>query len=71
MAGEPTKMTYTEFKGSFNTVDEFRKAFGKLPEEQARMLVFAENQPAFIKAAMMTTWQDSRREYLEGSSKKA
>ena len=29
-------MTYTEFRGSFKSVEEFKKALGRLTEEEAR-----------------------------------
>ena len=56
-------MTYTQFRDKFKSVEEFRKAFGKLTEEEARALISAENCATFIKAQMFSTWESARAEY--------
>ena len=32
-------MTYTQFRDKFKSVEEFRKAFGKLTEEEALKII--------------------------------
>ena len=56
-------MTYTQFRDKFKSVEEFRKAFGKLTEEEAKALISAENCATFIKAQMFSTWESARAEY--------
>ena len=55
-------MTYSEYRNQFKTVEEFRCAFGKLTEEEARALIAAEKTSPTIRAAMMSTWQMARKE---------
>ena len=45
-------MTYSEYRKQFKSVEEFKCAFGKLTEEEARALISAENASVSIKAAM-------------------
>jgi hypothetical protein len=56
-------MTYTQFRDKFKSVEKFRKAFGRLTEEEARALISAENCATFIKAQMFSTWESARAEY--------
>ena len=56
-------MTYTQFRDKFKSVEEFRKAFGKLTKEEAKALICAENCATFIKAQMFSTWESARAEY--------
>lgn len=60
-------MTYTEYRKSFKTVDEFRKAFGQLPEDDARSMIAADNCPNFIKACLITAWRSAHQEWLKSS----
>lgn len=55
-------MTYSEYRNQFKTVEEFRRAFGKLTEEKAKALISAENTSTTAKAAMMTTWRMAKKE---------
>ena len=58
-------MTYSEYRKQFKSVEEFRCAFGKLTEEEARALISAENASVSIKAAAFTTWQMAKKEAEE------
>lgn len=58
-------MTYSEYRNQFKTVEEFRRAFGKLTKEEARALISAENASVSIKAAAFTTWQMAKKEVEE------
>ena len=60
-------MTYSEYRSQFKTVEEFRCAFGKLTEEEARALIAAENTSTTGKAAMMSTWRMARKEVPDES----
>ena len=55
-------MTYSEYRKQFKSVEEFKRAFGKLTEEEARALISAEKTSTTVKAAMMTTWQMAKKE---------
>lgn len=55
-------MTFSEYRKQFKSVEEFRRAFGKLTEEEARTLISAENASVSIKAAIFTTWQMAKKE---------
>lgn len=60
-------MTYSKYRAKFKTVEEFKKAFGRLSEEEARALIDAERCEIHIKACMMSTWQSARAEYEKQS----
>ena len=60
-------MTYSEYRKQFKSVEEFRRAFGKLTEEEARALISAENAPVTVNAAIFTTWQNAKKE-AEGTT---
>lgn len=60
-------MTYTEYRNQFKTVEEFRRAFGELTEEEVRALISAENSSTMVKAAMMTTWCMAKKEVSDES----
>lgn len=55
-------MTYSEYRKQFKSVEEFRRAFGKLTEEEAHALIAAEKASVSIKAAIFTTWQMAKKE---------
>jgi len=59
------EMTYGEFRSQFASVEEFRKAFAAIPYEEARKMISKEQTSTMIKAAMITTWEQCRREYME------
>lgn len=63
-------MTYTEYRNSFKNVDEFRKAFGQLSEDEAKAIIAADSCPNFIKACIITTWRSAHREWLKNSKDK-
>ena len=50
-------MTYSEYRAQFNSVEEFKRAFGKLTESEVRLLIASDNAPTFVKAAMMDAWK--------------
>ena len=50
-------MTYTEYRKSFKTVEEFRRSFGKLSAEEVQSLIANENTSGMIKGCIMTTWR--------------
>ena len=58
-------MTFSEFRKQFKSVEEFKRAFGKLTEEEARLLIASDNAPTFAKAAMLDTWRMARKENEE------
>ena len=58
-------MTYSKYRAKFKTVDEFKKAFGRLSEEEARALIDAERCEIHIKACMMSTWRKAKKELEE------
>ncbi len=60
-------MTYTEYRNSFKTVEEFKKAFGQLPEKEARSIIVADNCPTFIKACIITTWRALHQEWQKSN----
>lgn len=55
-------MTYSEYRKQFKSVEEFRRAFGKLTEEEAHALIAAEKAPVTVKAAAFTTWKMVKKE---------
>lgn len=60
--GNNRPKTYTEYRDSFSSVDEFRKGFGKLSKREAYALIDADNSPTYVKAAMLATWDACRKE---------
>lgn len=60
-------MTYSKYRAKFKTVEEFKKAFGRLSEEEARALIDAESCATHIKAQMFSTWRSARAEYEKQS----
>lgn len=55
-------MTYSDYRAQFDTVEEFRAAFGKLSEEEARKLIAGMSGSATMKACAMSTWQSAAEE---------
>ena len=62
-------MTYSEYRRSFDSTEEFLKEFGKLSFDEARAIVSADQAPTHIKAAMMGAWHRAREQLLEEESK--
>jgi len=58
-------MTYSEYRHSFATTEEFMKVFGKLSEEEANALISATNVPTHVKACMITTRRKAKVQYGE------
>lgn len=58
-------MTYSEYRRSFATTEEFMQAFGKLSEEEANALINAANVPTHVKACMITIWRKAKVQYGE------
>lgn len=54
--------TFSEFRNRFKSAEEFRKAFGQLSEEEAHALAAAEPAGITVKACIITTWQNCRKE---------
>ena len=61
-------MNYTEYRKQFQTAEEFNRGFGQLPEKEVKVLISAEDCPAFVKACMITAWNRARQEYLKKRS---
>lgn len=55
-------MTYSEYRRSFGSTEEFLKEFGKLSYDEARAIVSADQAPTHIKAAMMGAWYRAREQ---------
>ena len=53
-------MTYSEYRRSFDSTEEFLKEFGKLSYDEARAIVSADQAPTHIKAAMMGAWSRAK-----------
>ena len=53
-------MTYSEYRRSFESTEEFLKEFGKLSYDEARAIVSADQAPTHIKAAMMGAWHRAK-----------
>ena len=62
-------MTYSEYRRSFDSTEEFLKEFGKLSYDEARAIVSADQAPTHIKAAMMGAWYRAREQLHEKESK--
>lgn len=62
-------MTYSEYRNSFKSADEFLQAFGKMTYEEAHALAEAEEAATSTKASIMDTWRranaNSNREYYD------
>ena len=58
-------MTYMEYRDSFTSVEEFKKAFGKLSRDEAYALISTINGSAAIKASAVTVWENARKELEE------
>lgn len=58
-------MTYSEFRSTFESVEEFRREFGSMSFEDACALISAEHASPSIKAAMIGSWRRAREEYRE------
>ena len=62
-------VTYSEYRRSFESTEEFLKEFGKLSYDEARAIVSADQAPTHIKAAMMGTWYRAKEQLREKESK--
>ena len=62
-------MTYSEYRRSFDSTEEFLREFGKLSYDEARAIVSADQAPIHIKAAMMGAWHRARERLREKESK--
>ncbi len=56
-------MTYSEYRYSFSTAEEFMQAFGKLSEKEAKELISTIEGSATIKASAFTTWTKAKKLY--------
>lgn len=54
--------SFSEYRNQFKSEEEFKKAFGKLSEEEAHALAAAEPAGTTIKACIITTWRKCREE---------
>ena len=54
-------MTFSEFRKSFISYEDFMLAFGQLSNEEAHALINAEEASPSIKACMITAWQKARK----------
>ena len=61
-------MTYLEYRNSFETVEEFRKAFGKLSQEEAYALISTMKGSTTVKASAVAFWRNARDELEKSSS---
>lgn len=57
--------SHSEYRNQFKTVEEFRRAFGKLTKEEARALISAENASVSIKAAILQPGKMQRKRRKE------
>ncbi len=55
-------MTYSEYRAQFAATEEFRRAYGRLSEEEACALIDAQKTSTTVKACMITTWRSCREE---------
>lgn len=62
------QMTYGEYRNRFETVGDFMRAYGKLPEDEVRALIDSGDSPGFIKACMFTAWRRAKEEAEDDSS---
>ncbi len=62
-------MTYSEYRRSFDSTEEFLKEFGKLSYDEARAIVSADQAPTHIKAAMMGAWYRAREQMRKEESR--
>ena len=56
-------MTYSEYRHSFATTEEFMQAFAKLSEEEAKELISTIKGSTTEKACAFTTWMKARKKY--------
>ena len=64
-------MTFSEYRDSFGSKEEFMQAFGRLSYEDAHALIDAEEAAPSIKACMMTTWRQARESLKNSPMEKA
>ena len=60
---EEFKMTYSQYRAKFKSVERFEKAFGKLTEDEVHELLKDERCANFIKACVMSTWHKAKDKY--------
>ena len=53
-------MTYSEYRQSFETVEEFEQTFGRLSEEEAYALISTIQGSPAIKACAVSIWRRAR-----------
>jgi len=56
-------MNYSTLRNQYKSVEQFKRAYARLSEEQARSLIEKTKTSATCKTAMYTTWTMSRKEY--------
>lgn len=64
-------MTFSEYRDSFRSKEEFMQAFGRLTYENAHALIDAEEAAPSIKACMITTWRKVREQLMYSPTEKA
>ena len=55
-------MTFSEYRKRFSSGEDFMREFGRLSREEAMEMIGAELCPNALKACMMSTWNQARRE---------
>ena len=63
-------MTFSEYRAQFDTPEAFKKAFGKLSEEEARRLINTMIGGTTAKACAMTTWRSASEELKKKNGNK-
>ena len=58
-------MTYTEFRETFDSKEEFLKSLGLLSEDEIRKLIENENTSITVKVNMITTWQQAKSKIFD------
>lgn len=58
-------MTYEEYRYSFKSVEEFKKAFAKLSEDKAYAFISTIKGSTTVKACAMSSWREAKKELEE------
>ena len=61
-------MTYSEYRDSFASTEEFKKAFGALSQEEAYALISTIKGSTAIKACAVSCWRNAKDEMEKRNS---
>ena len=67
---EVVLMTYSEYRNTFKSTEEFMESFGKLSEQEVNELISTMDGSASVKACAFSTWEEARERFIQEKENK-